>query len=89
LRIEALCAAHQIRFAAHIWGGAPSFAAGLHVSAVASTSFILEYSLGANPMLHELCLEKFPVVDGFIEIPDRPGLGIAIDEAFVARYSVA
>ena len=31
--------------------------------------FILEYSLGANPMLHELALEDFPVVDGMIEIP--------------------
>jgi hypothetical protein len=36
----------------------------------------LEYSLGANPMLHELALEDFPVVDGQIEIPERPGLGV-------------
>jgi L-alanine-DL-glutamate epimerase-like enolase superfamily enzyme len=26
------------------------------------------------------------VVEGQIEIPDRPGLGVTIDEAFVARY---
>jgi len=89
VRIEALCSAYQLRMAAHIWGGAPSFAAGLHLSAAASTSFILEYSLGANPMLHELSHEKFPVVDGCIEIPDRPGLGITIDTAFVDRYAVA
>jgi L-alanine-DL-glutamate epimerase-like enolase superfamily enzyme len=89
LRIEALCAAHQLRLAAHIWGGAPSFAAGVHLSAVASTSFILEYSLGANPMLHELAHESFPVVDGQVAIPDGPGLGITIDEDFVKRYTVA
>ena len=63
-----------------------TFAAGLHVAAVASSGYILEYSLGANPMLHELADEKFPVVDGMIEIPDRPGLGVTIDEAFVARH---
>jgi L-alanine-DL-glutamate epimerase-like enolase superfamily enzyme len=88
LRIEALACAHQLRFAPHLWGGALTFAAGLHVAAVASSGFILEYSLGANPMLHELAHEDFPVVDGMIEIPDRPGLGVTIDEAFVERYRV-
>ena len=82
LRIEALASAHQLRFAPHLWGGALTFAAGLHVAAVASSGFILEYSLGANPMLHELALEDFPVVDGYVEIPDRPGLGVTVDEDF-------
>jgi L-alanine-DL-glutamate epimerase-like enolase superfamily enzyme len=86
VRIEALASAHQLRFAPHLWGGALTFAAGLHVAAVASSGFILEYSLGANPMLHELALEEFRVVDGMIEIPDRPGLGVTVDEAFVERY---
>ena len=63
-----------------------TFASGLHVAAVASSGFILEYSLGANPMLHELAVEDFPVVEGYVEIPDRPGLGVTIDEGFVARY---
>jgi L-alanine-DL-glutamate epimerase-like enolase superfamily enzyme len=88
LRIEALASAHQLRFAPHLWGGALTFAAGLHVAAVASSGFILEYSLGANPMLHELALEDFPVVDGHVEIPERPGLGVTVDEDFVARHRV-
>jgi L-alanine-DL-glutamate epimerase-like enolase superfamily enzyme len=88
LRIEALASAHQLRFAPHLWGGALTFAAGLHVAAVASSGFILEYSLGANPMLHELALEDFPVVDGHIEIPERPGLGVTIDETFVERHRI-
>jgi L-alanine-DL-glutamate epimerase-like enolase superfamily enzyme len=86
MRIEALAGAHQLRFAPHSWGGALTFASGLHVAAVASSGFILEYSLGANPMLHELAVEDFLVVDGYVEIPDRPGLGVTIDEAFVAGY---
>jgi L-alanine-DL-glutamate epimerase-like enolase superfamily enzyme len=86
LRIEALASAHQLRFAPHLWGGALTFAAGLHVAAVASSGFILEYSLGANPMLHELALEDFPVIDGIVEIPGRHGLGVTIDEGFVARH---
>ncbi len=88
LRIEALASAHQIRFAPHMWGGALTFAAGMHVAAAASSGFILEYSLGTNPLLHELAVENFTVVDGMIEIPERSGLGVTIDEEFVARHRV-
>ena len=88
MRIEAIASAHQLRFAPHLWGGALTFASGLHVNAVASTGFIVEYSLGANPMLHELAIEDFPVVDGYLDIPDRIGLGVTIDEEFVAKYTV-
>ena len=88
IKIEALASAHQIKLAPHLWGGALTFASGLHLVAVASTGFIVEYSLGANPMLHELAEEDFLVEDGFIDIPRRPGLGVTINQEFVDRYRV-
>ncbi|MGY9056425.1 MAG: mandelate racemase/muconate lactonizing enzyme family protein [Alphaproteobacteria bacterium] len=88
IRIEAIAAAYQIRFAPHLWGGALCFASGLHVLAAATSGFIVEYSLGANPMLHELVEEDFTVVDGYLEIPDRPGLGVTVNPAFVEKYRV-
>ena len=88
LKVEALAASYQLRLAPHIWGGALLFASGLHLAAAASSGFILEYSLGANPMLHELAVEKFPAVDGYVEIPERPGLGVTINEDFVAKYAM-
>ena len=39
-------------------------------------------------MLHELAVEDFIAEDGYIEIPNRPGLGVTIDEDFVGRYTV-
>jgi L-alanine-DL-glutamate epimerase-like enolase superfamily enzyme len=87
IRIEALASAHQLGFAPHLWGGAMTFASGLHLAAAASTGFILEYSLGANPMLHELVVENFTVVDGYLDIPDRPGLGVTVDEEFLAHHT--
>ncbi len=89
MRIEALASAHQVRLAPHMWGGALTFAAGMHVAAAASSGFTLEYSLGANPMLHELAVEDFTVDDGTLEIPERAGLGVTIDESFAARYRVS
>src|SRR5262245_28913673 len=87
LRIGAIASAYNLRLAPHLWSGAPAFAAGMALASSQSAGFILEYSLGANPMLHELVHETFEVVDGQLEIPDRPGLGISVDEDFVRRYA--
>ncbi len=86
LRIGAIASAFNLRLAPHLWSGAPAFAAGLALSATSPAGFILEYSLGHNPMLHELIEEDFPVVDGMVEVPDRPGLGITVRPDFVQRY---
>jgi L-alanine-DL-glutamate epimerase-like enolase superfamily enzyme len=87
VRIAAIASAFNLRLAPHLWSGAPAFAAGLALTASQSAGFILEYSLGSNPMLHELVQEKFPVIDGQLEIPERPGLGITVDEEFVRRHA--
>ena len=70
------------------WAGAPAFFAGLHLAAASPSSYILEYSLGANPMLHDLIEEDIGVTDGMIAIPDRPGLGITVRESVLASYAV-
>jgi len=89
MRIGAIASAWNLRLAPHLWTGALAFAAGLHVAAASPAGWILEYSLGANPLLHELAQEQFPVHDGTVEIPDRPGLGITINEDFADRHTVA
>jgi L-alanine-DL-glutamate epimerase-like enolase superfamily enzyme len=89
VRIAAVASAYNLRLAPHLWSGAPGFAAGIALATSQSAGFILEYSLGANPLLHELVHEKFTVVEGLLEIPDPPGLGITVDEEFVRRYARA
>ncbi len=89
MRISAIASAYNLRLAPHLWTGAPAFAAGMHVAAATPAGFILEYSLGANPLLHDLVEESFPVKDGHVDIPERPGLGITIDEDFVEQYTVS
>jgi L-alanine-DL-glutamate epimerase-like enolase superfamily enzyme len=89
VRIAALAAAHQKAVAPHLWGSALSFAAGLHLAAATPACTILEYSLGFNPMLHDLVEETFTVEKGFLTIPDRPGLGVTVRPDFVAQWQVA
>lgn len=87
-RIGALAAAYNLQLTPHLWTGAPAFAAGLHISAANTASTILEYSVGANPMIHDLVEERFPVSDGMVEIPDRPGLGITVREDLLHAHTI-
>ncbi len=86
MRIGTLASAFNLRLAPHLWAGAPCFFAGLHVCAASPASFTVEYSLGANPMIHDLIEEKVAVKDGMIEIPDKPGLGFTISERFLKAH---
>ncbi len=89
MRIGAIASAWNLRLAPHLWTGALAFAAGIHVAAASPAGWILEYSLGANPLLQELAQEQFKVEEGMIEIPDRPGLGVTVKESFIDRYTVS
>ncbi len=86
MRIAAIASAFNLRFAPHLWAGAPCFFAGLHVCAASPASFTVEYSCGANPMIHDLSQAKILVSDGMIAIPDGPGLGLTINEGFLQDH---
>jgi D-galactarolactone cycloisomerase len=86
LRIAALAAAHQLALAPHIWGSAFSFMAGLHLAFASPSATILEFSLGANPLLHELVTEQISCTQGQISAPHRPGLGVTPRPEFIAEY---
>jgi L-alanine-DL-glutamate epimerase-like enolase superfamily enzyme len=88
MKIAALASAFNLRLAPHLWAGAPAFFAGLHVCAVAASSFAVEYSLGANPMLHDLIEETVDLKDGMIAIPDGPGLGITVSDNFLQAHAL-
>ncbi len=86
MRIAALASAFNLRLAPHLWAGAPAFFAGLHVVSAAPAGFIVEFSLGANPMIHDLSRAPVTVTDGTIAVPDMPGIGLDMDEDKIARY---
>lgn len=87
MRIAALASAFNLRFAPHLWAGAPCFFSGLHVCAASPPSFIIEFSLGANPMIHDLIEEEVRVADGMIAIPEKPGLGFTVREDFLRAHA--
>ena len=87
-RIASYASAHQLTLAPHLWGSAVLFAAGLHLAAALPNVVTLEYAMGFNPMLRELCSTGFKLSDSAVLIPSEPGLGVTINEEFVREYAV-
>ena len=64
-------------------------AASLHLNAVLPRALFVEYNVCENPMLREIIRNPVQMTgDGFIAIPQGPGLGIEVDETAVRRFSV-
>lgn len=89
LRIAHLASAHQLTLAPHLWGSAVSMSAGLQLAFASPAATIIEFPLGANPMLHDFTEESIEVKEGSIEAPKHPGLGVTPKQDFVDQYKVA
>jgi L-alanine-DL-glutamate epimerase-like enolase superfamily enzyme len=67
--------------------GAVCVAASLQLAASIPNFQIFEFMYPPNPLREDILKEPLPPVkDGFIEIPDKPGLGIELDEDKIERY---
>jgi galactonate dehydratase len=79
-KISAMAEAHHIMMAPHDGSNGPLCeAAAVHVMASVPNFLILEHRANDVPWRYELITE-LPVVDGYIEVPRRPGLGVELDE---------
>jgi L-rhamnonate dehydratase len=77
------------RLCNHCYTSPVTVAASLHWLSTCSGAFLFEDCVEDSPLRHELTVEKVQAVDGWISVPDRPGLGVTLDESFVARHLVA
>ncbi len=82
-RIAALAATHQLELAPHCWGSALSFMAGVSLAFASPAATVIEFSVGANPMMFELVEEEIRAEAGAIVAPTRPGLGVTPRPEFV------
>ena len=77
------------RLCNHCYTSPIMVAASLHWLATCRDAFIFEDCVDDSPMRHELTREKLQAKDGWIAVPDGPGLGITLNEEFIKKYLVA
>jgi galactonate dehydratase len=54
---------------------------------VATTNFlVLEYTPDDEPPRRDLILEPLVVKDGYIEAPEKPGIGVDLNEELLLKY---
>lgn len=76
------------RLCNHCYTSPVTVAASLHWLSTCRDAFIFEDSVEDSPMRHELTHEKMQAKDGWITVPDGPGLGVTLNEDFIAEYLV-
>ncbi len=82
-KIAAIAEAHYVTVAPHNPMGPLATAVNLHFSAAQPNFKILEYRL---PLETKWVKDPYLPKDGYLELrPDRPGWGVEIDEALLAR----
>ena len=79
---------HHRKVVNHSFKSGITIAASLHGLAAVPHGEVFEYCMSDSPLRHELTRERFEVVDGYVHVPDAPGLGVTIDEDTVQKYRV-
>ena len=78
-KIAAIADAHYAAFAPHNATGEVSYAAAMQLAACVPNFLVLEH-FPPEPWRFEVCRNPMQVEDGWLQIPDRPGLGVEFDE---------
>ena len=74
----------------HSFKSGITIAASLHALASVPGGEIFEYCMADSPLRHDLTHEKFTIDnDGYVHIPNAPGLGVTINQDTIDEYRVA
>lgn len=85
-KIAAMAEAHCLTMAPHNPMGPVSTAVSAHFCISTPNFLILEYRIDSEGPSRDLLLQPFPLRDGYLEVPQTPGLGIELNEqAFQGR----
>jgi D-galactarolactone cycloisomerase len=87
MRIGALAAQHGVRLAPHTWCDAVAVVANAHVVAASPNGVTCEVDQTGNRFIEEL-IGPLPIADGLIDLGDRPGLGIVLNEDLIRELTI-
>ncbi len=88
-KIAAMASAWNITCVPHSFSSAIALMSNLHFSASIPNSMFQEFDRNYNPLREELLTEPVRInKDGYIDLPDKPGLGVELNESTVKKYRV-
>lgn len=72
----------------HAWLSDLLTAASLHLNAFIRRSVFQEFNVTSGPLSRELCKSPIRLEDGYLRVPEGPGLGVEVDERVIEKYRV-
>ena len=76
-----------VKYIGHGWNTALGLAADLQMATAFPETDLVEF-IGGSPYLDGIAEEPFRLdAEGYLEIPDQPGLGVALDRGKLKRYT--
>ena len=77
-------------FVNHSFKSGITIAASLHGLASVPNASVFEFCMSDSPLRHEITRERFVIDDeGYVAVPEGPGLGVTINEEIIEKYRVA
>ena len=86
-KVAAIAEPAMVQLFPHLMGSPVNNAAFAHLAAAIPNYYVTEVNAHTDEQL-SLVDQPFVTVDGFREIPDRPGIGVEIDEEACARLPI-
>ena len=88
-KVAALAQAHGLPVIPHVFSSGVALIANMHFIASIPNGSWLEWDQNPNPLRSELFEEPLDIdPDGNVQLPDRPGLGVTLNQDTVDRYRV-
>lgn len=87
-KIVAVAESFGVPVSPHNYGSGVCSAATLHLLAACPGSGPLEWDTVRGSIVDELMVEPLRVHDGLVDVPDAPGLGVALTDVVRQRYAV-
>jgi L-alanine-DL-glutamate epimerase-like enolase superfamily enzyme len=73
----------------HSWSSDLLTAASLHLNAFQRRAMFVEFNTSQGPLSRRLLRDPLQLEDGYLRVPDAPGLGVEVNEDVVAQYRIA
>jgi L-alanine-DL-glutamate epimerase-like enolase superfamily enzyme len=89
LRIGRMAEEAGLSVATHTWSDAVALVANAHLVAALPNGITVEVDQTENPFIDNLLEEPLAIGEGRLALGRRPGLGIELDDAIVARLTSA
>ncbi len=73
----------------HSWSSDLLTAASLHLNAFQRRGVFVEFNTSQGPLSRELVRDPLKLEDGYVKVPDGPGLGVEVDQRTIEKYRIA